>query len=181
MSGLQLRAALAFVLAMIATPCLAAPNQCLDIPTGPLQVETKAGKPITEVVEALLRDAETIYTAGAGIVARNPRTNAESYAIPNKDFRIVECHFQGAISSAAETELPDRLPWTLIRIEQFDNFIFDAVNGVVSCSNIEARQRLKVARASLDHAWMEFKGNIKEREWDPNLDWLPETHEGCSR
>ena len=133
-----------------------------------------------ELVEALLRDAETIYTEGSRIVGQKPQTSAESYAIPDKDFRILECHFQGAISSAAETALPDRLQWTLIRIEQFDNFIFDAVNGVVICSNTEAGQRLKVSRAALDHAWMEFKGNTKEREWDPNLDW-PETHESCSR
>jgi hypothetical protein len=49
----------------------------------------------------------------------------------------------------------------------------------VGCSNTEAGLRLKVSRELLDHAWMEFKGDIKERQWDPNLDW-PETHERCS-
>ena len=68
---------------------------------------------------------------------------------------------------------------SLIRIEQFDNFIFDAVKEAVSCSNTEAGLRLKVSRELLDHAWMEFKGETKERDWDPRLDW-PETHESCS-
>ena len=34
--------------------------------------------------------------------------------------------------------MPDRLRWTLIRIEQFDNFLFDAVAEAIACSNTEA-------------------------------------------
>jgi hypothetical protein len=162
------------------TPCFAAGRKCRDIPTGPLGAETKVGKPINEVVEALLHDAETIYAEASRIVKRKPRTEAQSFALSEENFLISECHFQNTFSSASKTntELPEKMQWTLIRIEQFDNFIFGAVNQAVGCSNTEAGVRLKVSRELLDHAWMEFEGNIKQRDWDPNLDW-PETHERC--
>jgi hypothetical protein len=165
---------------VLATTAAQAGQSCLDIPT-PLQAETKAGKPIDEVVEALLHDAETIYAEGARIVGRKPQTQAQSYAIPDKDFRVKECHFQNVFSSASKDDIrqAERMQWTLIRIEQFDNFIFDAVNEAVTCSNTEAVLRLKVSRELLDHAWTELKGETKERDWDPRLDW-PETHERCS-
>jgi hypothetical protein len=158
-----------------------ATQRCRDIATGPLEAETKAGKPMEEVIAALLRDAERIYTGGARLVEWKPQNQAESDAMLDKNFLIAECHFQDAFSQASKSDIeqPTRLQWTLIRIEQFDNFIFDAVKEAVSCSNTEAGLRLKVSRELLDHAWMEFKGETKERDWDPRLDW-PETHESCS-
>jgi hypothetical protein len=168
-------------LMITAAPALAGP-QCLEMPSGrTLEAEAKAGRPTDELVEALLRDAEKIYAEGARIVGQRPRTDAESHAITEKDFRVEECHFQNAFSSASKDDIgqPKRIQWTLIRIEQFDNFIFDAVNEAVTCSNTEAGLRLKVSRELLDHAWMELKGETKERDWDPRLDW-PETHERCS-
>ena len=168
-------------LMITAAPALAGP-QCLEMPSGrTLEAEAKAGKPTNELVEALLRDAEKIYAEGARIVGQRPRTDSESHAIPEKDFRVEKCHFQNAFSSASKDDIvqPERIQWTLIRIEQFDNFIFDAVNEAVTCSNTEAGLRLKVSRELLDHAWMEFRAETKERDWDPRLDW-PETHERCS-
>jgi hypothetical protein len=72
---IQLPTTLVFLLAMSATPCFAASANCLDILTGPLASEEKenAGKPINEVVEALLRDAETIYSEGSWIVGQKRR------------------------------------------------------------------------------------------------------------
>ena len=160
-----------------AAPALAA---CLEMPPGvTLEVEAKVGKPSNEIVEALLHDAEKIYTDGAQIVGQRPRTEAQSHAIPDKDFHIEECHFHNAFSSVPK-ELPDKLQWTLIRIEQFDNFIFDAVGAAATCSNTEAGLRLELSRELLDHALMEFKGDTKERDWNPNLNW-PETHERCTK
>jgi hypothetical protein len=126
------------------TPCLAAGQKSLDIPTGPLEAETKVGKPINEVVEAPLHDAETIYAEGSRIVKRKPRTEAQSFALSEEHFLISECHFENAFSSASktDTELPEKMQWTLIRIEQFDNFIFDAVNEAETCANTEAGRRL---------------------------------------
>jgi hypothetical protein len=177
---MAVRGTLSLIFYLVLTPCSAAGPNCVELPYGrTLEAEAKAGKPTNEIVEGLLRDAEKIYTEGAQIVARKPRTEAAIWAIPDRDFHIVECHFQSAISSASKAQVEDRLRWTLIRIEQFDNFIFDASSAAASCSNTEAGKRLKVSRELLDHAWMEFKGNTKERDWDPNLDW-PETHESCS-
>jgi hypothetical protein len=167
---------------MIAAPALAAP-QCVEMPAGrTLEAETKAGKSTDEIVEALLRDADKLYAEAGRIVGQRPRTKSESYALQEKDFLIEECHFQSAFTSTSKAEagVPDRLKWTLIRIEQFDNFIFDAVGEAIACSNTEAGLRLQVSRALLDHAWTEFKGDTKERDWDPKVDW-PETHESCYR
>ena len=172
---IQLQTTLAFILAVSVTPCLAASAYC-DRLTGPLaEKKENAGKPINEVVEALLRDAETVYSEGSRFVGRRPRTFAESYAIPDKNWLIKECHFQSAFRSAskADAEMPEQMRLTLIRIEQFDNFIFYAVNNAVGCSN-KAALGLKVSRESLDHAWMEFKGDTEERDWDPKLDWRHE-------
>jgi hypothetical protein len=133
------------------TPCFAA-HECLKMPLSPLESESKAGKPINEVVEALLHDAETIYTEGSHIVARRPKTEIESLAIDRMErlhywgegFHIKECHFQNAFSSpTGETRKhSQKMQWALIRIEQFDNFIFGAVMYAGSCSNTEASFRL---------------------------------------
>ncbi len=153
---------------------------CAEMPLlQTIEAEAKASKPAGEVVEALLRDAEKIYTESAQIVAWKPRTEMQRNAMLDRNFRNLECHFQDAFSFVLKDRgLEDKLRWTLIRIEQFDNFIFDAVNEAVTCANTEAARRLKVSRELLDHAWMEFKGDIKERDWDPNLDW-PESDELC--
>jgi hypothetical protein len=140
-------------LMITAAPALAGP-QCLKMPSGrTLEAEAKAGRPTNELVEALLRDAEKIYAEGARIVGQRPRTDAESHAIPEKDFRVEECHFQNAFSSASKDDIgqPERIQWTLIRIEQFDNF--DAVNG---CDLFKHRSRTasesvaRVTRSRLD-------------------------------
>ena len=72
----------ASTLLVISMPSIAAAT-CAEVPMGPLASEKKekAHKPINEVVEALLSDAETIYTEGAHIVERKPRTDSESLAI----------------------------------------------------------------------------------------------------
>jgi hypothetical protein len=171
----------AAILVMNAVPVLAGP-QCVEMPSGrTLEAEVKAGQPTNEIVEALLRDAEKIYMETARIVGQRPRTRAESFALQETDLLIQECHFQRTISavSKSEPELPGRLQWTLIRIEQFDNFIFGSVAQVIMCSNTEARLRLRVARELLNYARMEFEGDTKERDWAPNLHW-PATHEQCS-
>jgi hypothetical protein len=158
------------------------------MPVSPLESESKADKPINDAVEALLHDAETIYTEGAHIVARKPRTEIESLAIDKmqslhdfgESFHIKECHFQNVYFALAAREGSEKTQWTLIRIGQFDNFIFHAVMDALSCSNTEAQFDLKLSRELLDHAWMEFKGSLEEREWDPADLNGPETHERCA-
>jgi hypothetical protein len=54
---------------LIAVIPAAAEPRCAEMPLlHTLEAEAKAGKPASEVVEALLRDAEKIYTESAQIV-----------------------------------------------------------------------------------------------------------------
>ena len=152
---------------------------CLDIPTGPLEAETKAGKPINDVVEALVHDAETVYAEGAHIVDRKPRTDVESLAISRMDqlhdfgesFHIKECHFQKAYRSVIDEGkygYTDPAEFILERLQDFDTYIFHAVIEAEGCSNDKAAFHLKLARQALDHALMELKGNTDERTWQPD-------------
>lgn len=140
------------------------------------------------VIEAILHDAETIYTEGAHIVARKPRSNSEADTISRMEmlrvggesFQIKECNFQSAfypMMEGAEAKYSKDTAFTLERIGQFDNFIFQAVNEALACSNRQAEFDLSLSRQLLDHAWLEFKGRSEQRNWDPaDLDG-PKTHE----
>src|SRR6516225_6307145 len=82
---------------LIAVIPAAAEPRCAEMPLlQTLEAEARAGKPASEVVEALLRDAEKIYMESAQIVASEPRTERQTNAISDRNFRIVECHFQNA-------------------------------------------------------------------------------------
>src|SRR6516164_11467032 len=93
----------ALALLVITIPSAAA-GGCLEIPTGPLASEEKekAHGQINEVIEAMLRDAETIYTEGVHIVERKPRTDSESLANDRMEdlhdfgesYGFKECHLQ---------------------------------------------------------------------------------------
>ncbi len=85
-------------------------------------------------------------------------------------FHVKECNFQNGISFV-ETEQKRNPSETetqiLVRIAQFDNFIFMAVGEALDCSNLKATFDLNLSRQLLDHALMEFKGQTKQRDWDP--------------
>jgi hypothetical protein len=95
---------------------------------------------------------------------RRPHVGGES-------FHIKECNFQATfypMMKGAANRYPEDMTFTLVRIGQFDNFIFNAVNEVLSCSNSQAQFDLTLSRQMLDHGWMEFNGHPEERDWDPN-------------
>ncbi|MGO9135553.1 MAG: hypothetical protein ACLP8A_16100 [Methylovirgula sp.] len=166
-------------------------SSCLDMAgLPPLESMSVGKKPIRVVVEALLHDAETIYKEGSHIVAQNPRTNREADAISTMEaqhvggesFHIKECNFQEAfypMMQGAQSKYPEDVAFTLVRIGQFDNFIFNAVNEALSCSNTQAQFDLSLSRQMLDHASMEFNGHPEERDWDPNNLAGPEKRESC--
>jgi hypothetical protein len=62
------------------------------------KAETKAAKSTSEIVEALLRDADKLYAEAGRIIGQRPRTKSESYALQETDFLIEECHFQIAFT-----------------------------------------------------------------------------------
>jgi hypothetical protein len=63
------------IIIVTTAPCYA--GSCIDM-TGlpPLEAATVGQKPIRVVIEALLHDAETIYTEGAHLIAQKPRTRS---------------------------------------------------------------------------------------------------------
>lgn len=173
----------------IAPPTYA--RTCTDM-TGlpPLESALVGQKSVRVVMETLLHDAETIYKEGAHIVARKPRTNREADAISlieaqhvgGESFHIKECNFQETfypMMQGAESKYPEDMAFTLVRIGQFDNFIFNAVGEALSCSNTQAQFDLTLSRQMLDHAWMEFNSHPEERGWDPADLSGPDKHESC--
>src|SRR5271169_4541301 len=90
---------------LIATAIPGHASACIDM-SGLSLLESSSNRqsPIRDQVEALLHDAETIYAEGAHIIARKPRTEAESLALSRMEslhsggesFHIKECNFQDA-------------------------------------------------------------------------------------
>jgi hypothetical protein len=157
----------------------------------PLESTSVGQQEIRPLVEALLHDAETIYLEGAHIVARNPRTESEATALSRMEqphsggesFHIGECYFHSAFPSVEGggwyAKYPREMAETLVRLGQFDNFIFDAANSALLCETFQARFNLKLARELLDHAWMEFRGHPEQRDWAPaDLDG-PQSDQKC--
>jgi hypothetical protein len=164
---------------------------CIDM-TGlpPLASASAEQKPTRVLIEALLRDAETLYKEGSHIVAQKPRTNnqadmisaMEAQHVGGESFHIKECNFQEIFSpmtQGAQSKYPEDVAFTLVRIEQFDNFIFNAVNEALSCANTQAQFDLTLSRQILDHGWMEFNGHPEERDWDPDDLAGPDKSEAC--
>src|SRR5262249_45517798 len=86
----RLTCSMAFLVMASATQSFPA---CPEMPIGmQLEAESKVGRPISEIVEALLHDAEKVYAVASRLVVRTPRTSAESSAIPERTFLIEECH-----------------------------------------------------------------------------------------
>jgi hypothetical protein len=177
---------------MIAATAPSYAGPCIDM-TGlpPLKSASIGQKPIRIVVEALLHDAETLYTEGAHLIAQKPRTRSEADTLSmiearhvgGESFHIKECNFQrlflNPIMQGALEKYPEDMAFTLERIGQFDNFIFNAVNEALTCQNSEAQFDLALSRQMLDHAWMEFKGHPEQRDWDPDDLTGPEKRESC--
>jgi hypothetical protein len=174
-----------------AIPAPSQAGSCIDMSgLPPLESALVGQKPIRLVIESLLHDAETIYNEGAHLIARKPRTKneainlsrLESEHVGGESFHIKECNFQEAfypMLQGAEKKYPEDMAFTLVRIGQFDNFIFNAVNEALSCSNSQAQFDLALARRILDHAWMEFKSRPEERGWDPDDLSGPQKRESC--
>jgi len=166
-------------------------NTCMEM-TGlpPLESASTEQKSPRLVVEAVLRDAETIYAEGARLVGRKPRTESEAVALSKmsimrvggESFPITECNFQFVLSrtmQAGGAKFPKDMGLTLERIGQFDNLIYDAVRQALTCSNTQAQFELNLSRQALDHAKMEFNGHPEQRNWNPGAPTESQTHEAC--
>lgn len=81
-----------------------------------------------------------------------------------------ECHFQNQIAfvkSMLKTKPSEELTEVMIRVEQFDNFVFDAVTEAFDCQVAQAAFDLKLSRQMLDHGVQEFRGHPEQRDWNP--------------
>lgn len=163
------------------TPSLA--GDCAEIPSLP-PLKSAAINESTEAnsaIATLLQDAETIYNEGSHIVRSVPTTELQETALERMEdlghggesFHIKECNFQDRlfyVKKSLKAILSEAQIQTLIRIEQFDNFIFMAVNHALDCSNAASAFDLRLSRQLLDHGWMEFRGHPEQRDWGPE-DW----------
>jgi hypothetical protein len=166
-------------------------NTCMEMSgLPPLEAKSTGEKPIRFVVEALLHDAETVYTEGAHVIARKPQTESEAVALSKmamlrvgaESFPITECNFQFVLSRTMqgdEATYPEDMAATLQRIGQFDNLLYNAVKEALSCSNAQAQFDLALSRQMLDHAWLEFNGHPEQRGWTPDDLAVPQTRETC--
>jgi len=111
---------------------------------------------------SLIARAESLYVMASQAVGAGPAS---------RNFFTIENAFQRDLNTQDGGEVSSP-PWDgLVRLEQFDDFIFAAVTDY-RCS-ARARAELRLARQLLDHATLDAKGR-SQVDWMPNLDSVPE-------
>jgi hypothetical protein len=142
------------------------------------------GAELREQIDALLKESEAVYSAGERIVGVAPRTKRDVDILFEREgraFQVKELAYQKSfrpLLEGAVRSLPAEMAEVVIRIGQFDNFIFSAVGAVYSCNMRQARFDLLVSRQILDRAQLAFKGK-PQRDWAPDLDAAPEQRVEC--
>jgi hypothetical protein len=189
---------IAAIILALTSPAVSQGPDCTAIPgLPPLESDSVGEQPLKVRVEALLHDAERVYREYSHAVSLQPETESEVTAILKMEqlhldgeaFQWDECFLQNAYfnlkdivadnyqtspSDAAAESLSD----AVVRVGQFDNFIFAAGADLISCNHPKADFDLKLSRQLLDHGWIEFRGNTAE--WDPeDLDG-PQTAATCA-
>jgi hypothetical protein len=131
-------------------------------------------------IEIILKQSETLYATATHIIAVAPQTKRQVDAIYmqaggkwQRDERAFQQVLMPMLNGAQEKYSAEFLE-TLIRLGQFDNFIFSAVGAIYNCKNNEAQWNLKISKELLDHARMAFNGSPKN-EWSPDLDSAPKS------
>jgi len=126
--------------------------------------------------------AQDLYARATIIIDQSPKTEADVDRIfisMGNQWQVDEHAFQKSFSPFVNMpNLPDDVQEGVIRIGQFDNFIFDAVGAAYICHNADAHWTLKIAGEILAHAKMASDGH-PDSDWDPNLDSAPEDHAEC--
>jgi hypothetical protein len=127
---------------------------------------------------------EDLYKRAAMIVDQSPKTKADVDRIfdsMGNQWQVDEHAFQTSFWPMQETtNLPDDVREGVIRIGQFDNFVFNAVGASYICHNTDAHWTLKISGEILAHAKMASEGH-PDPDWDPDLNSGPEDHAKCRK
>lgn len=133
-------------------------------------------------LSAFVATGEALYKRAITIIDQNPTTESEVIRIfvtTANQWLADEHKFQKSFfGMQGISDLPDNVREGIIRVEQFDNFVFDAVTATNFCDNTSAHWKLKIAGQILERAKMASKGH-PDPEWNPDLDSEPESHGGC--
>ncbi|MGO9004698.1 MAG: hypothetical protein ACLQIQ_21590 [Beijerinckiaceae bacterium] len=119
------------------------------------------------------------------IVGESPTTEADVdriFIAMGNQWQIDEYAFQASFWPMAQgpTNLPDDVLDGIVRIGQFDNFVFNAVGATYRCHNADAHWTLKIAGEILVHAKMASDSH-PDPDWNPDLDSGPEDHTKCRK
>jgi hypothetical protein len=170
MTGMRKALILACALATIATPALAVDQ------VGRLGDESHIQ------LSAFLAAGEDLYKRAAAIVHEKPKTEVDVDRIfhaMGSQWQIDEHAFQTSFWPMRDaTDLPDDVREGIVRIGQFDNFVFDAVGATYQCNNANAHWTLKIAGEILAHAKMASDGH-PDAIWNPDLDSVPDDKAEC--
>jgi hypothetical protein len=135
------------------------------IPTG-----ANADDPRAKLV-SLINSADQLYNDTALIVAKHPTTQGAVDIIfdtVGKQWQNDEKAFQDSLAPLQrDSGLPDDVSHGVVRLGQFDRFVFEAVGDVYDCDNPAANVDLKIAQEILAHAQMAAKGKPDPR-WNPD-------------
>ncbi len=158
----------------------------------PLRSVAELNATSEERVAAILEDAEEIYREAARIVGDKPRTQLQATALAQMEtqwgsgrsfqencFQAIYFDLTDWYRTKKVHEVTTRQENTLVRVGQFDNFIFKAVGEAVNCESEKASFDLNLSRQLLDHGWLEFKGHPEEIDWDPDNLYGPDAHQEC--
>jgi len=127
----------------------------------------------------LVSEADNIYVGAKANIDVSPATEDKVdrlFLTSGKPWSKDEMTFQTSLMqlSKAPQMFPDspvRYPPEvvegLIRIGQFDNFIFEAIGDTYECRNAHAHFTLKLSKQLLDHARMASAGH-PDPDWDPD-------------
>lgn len=127
---------------------------------------------------------EDLYKRAAMIIDQNPKTEADVdriFTSMGNQWQVDEHAFQASFwPMQGMADLPDDVRDGIIRIGQFDNFVFNAVGASYICHNTDAHWTLMIAGEILAHAKMASVGH-PDPDWSPDLDSGPEDHAKCQR
>jgi hypothetical protein len=137
-------------------------------------------------LSAFVAVGQDLYSRAAIIVGKGPTTESDIDHIDilmGNQWHIDEHAFQISFSPIATEQvidLPTDVQEGMLRIEQFDNFIFNAVGASYICHNADARWTLNIAGELLAHAKMASDGH-PDLDWDPDLDSEPKDQGTCRK
>lgn len=128
---------------------------------------------------ALLSEADNIYLGAKAIIDANPTTEDQVdriFLTNGRPWFKEEMTFQTSLRQMSKApqmfhdssiRYPAEVVEGLIRIGQFDNFIFEAIQASYDCRNTQSHFTLKLAKQLLDHARIASAGH-PDPDWDPD-------------